>query len=336
MSAFVPAAPPVLNPRSAARVVTLTLNPALDTVTGIDHVVADHKMRCGPTQIHPGGGGINVARVLHRLGIEVCSVHLAGGLTGQRLNGLLAEEGVPMQAIETVAETRTALAVRETSSGRDFRFTLPMAGVQQDEWRAAVAATQALAQDAAYLVLSGSVPDGVPMTVYADVAQWARVQGVRVVLDTSGPALLPALEAGVYAFKPSWRELCSLVGRSLDNCDHWRDAARDLIARGMAEWVAVSLGEQGADVVTADAAWRAQALAVDAQTTVGAGDSFVAGLVWAWAQDAPMPDAVRAAVAASAAALLSPGTALCQPADVMRLLPQVVLSDGAGPVAQVR
>ena len=314
-----------MNVQAAQRVVTLTLNPALDTVTSIDQVVPDHKMRCGPTQIHPGGGGINVARVLHRLGTPVQAVFLAGGLTGHRLRGLLDAEGVASRVIETVAETRTALAVRESSTARDYRFTLPMAALQHSEWRAAVEAVQTLAREAAYLVLSGSVPDGVPVTIYAELTQWAKAHGVRVVLDTSGAALMPALEAGVYAFKPSLRELCGLVGGDLCESAHWREAARGLIAKGMAEVVAVSLGDQGADVITADAAWRAQALSVDAQTTVGAGDSFVAGLVWAWAQDQAMPDAVRAAVAASAAALLAPGTALCQAEDVMRLLPQVQL-----------
>lgn len=311
----------------ASRVVTLTLNPALDTATSIDHVVADHKMRCGPTQIHPGGGGINVARVLHRLGTAVEAVYLAGGLTGHRLNALLREEGVARVPIETVAETRTALSVRETDTGLDYRFTLPMAAVQASEWQAALDAVQARADDVSFLVLSGSVPDGVPVTVYAELAQWAKSQGLRVVLDTSGPALMPALAAGVYAFKPSLRELCGLVGRDLCEAGQWREAARRLIDQGMAEVVAVSLGAQGADVITVDAAWRAPALPVDAQTTVGAGDSFVAGLVWAWTQGQDMPAAVRAAVAASAAALLAPGTALCQAADVKRLLPQVVLQD---------
>jgi 6-phosphofructokinase 2 len=317
--------------RTEVAVTTLTLNPALDTVTSIDHVVADHKMRCGATQSHPGGGGINVARVLQRLGVAVHAVHTAGGPTGEQLGRALDAEGVARTAVACAAETRTALTVRELSTSRDYRFTLPMGPLREVEWRLAVEAAQHWARPGSQLVLSGSLPEGVPADVYASLADWAKTQGLRVVLDSSGPALRPALEAGVYAFKPSLRELCGLLGQDLCEPEQWRAAARDLIRRGQAQVVAVTLGDQGAELITAERAWRAPALAVDAQTTVGAGDSFVAGLVWAWSRQAPMADALRAAVAASAAALLAPGTALTLPEDFWRLLPQVNCTEVATP-----
>jgi 6-phosphofructokinase 2 len=310
------------------RVVSLTLNPTLDTVTTIDRVVDTHKMRCGPTQIHPGGGGINVSRVTHRLGVASLAVFPAGGLTGQRVCSLLSEEGVPQDCVATDVETRGALAVRETSTGKDFRFTLPMSGqLPEAVWRECVQRFQTHAAGQDYAVVSGSLPDGVAPAVYGDLALWARANGVRLVLDSSGPALRAALNAGVYLFKPSLRELCDLVGRPLRNPSEWRAAARACIAQGQAQVIALTLGGDGADLIGAEFAWRSPALPVKTLTTVGAGDSFVGGLISGLVQSQPLREAYRTAMAASAAALMAPGTALCRPEDVRLLLAQVQWSD---------
>ncbi len=306
---------------------TLTLNPALDTVTSIDHVTPTHKMRCGPTQSHPGGGGVNVARVAHRLGVDVHAVVLAGGLTGQRLRDMLGHEGIHTLYAPCESETRTALTVRETATGLDYRFTLPMAPVTEAECQGAIRQFKRQAQGQAFAVASGSLPAGAPPDAYADLARWARAGAVKLVLDSSGDALAHGLEAGVYVFKPSLRELSAWAGETLTNPVQWRAAARRCIAKGQAHAVALTLGEQGADLILADRAWRAPALKVDPLTTVGAGDSFLGGLVTALIRDASWPEALRWAMASSAAALLSPGTALCQPSDVQRLLPEVQISD---------
>ena len=310
-----------------ALLVSLTLNPTLDTVTTIDRVVDTHKMRCGPTQIHPGGGGINVSRVTHRLGVPSLAVFPTGGLTGQRVCALLAEEEVPIDAVPTEVETRGALAVRETSTGKDFRFTLPMEALPEAVWRDCVQRFQAHAAGQAYAVISGSLPDGVPTSVYADLARWARVQGVRLVIDSSGPVLNAALAEGVFLFKPSLRELCELVGRPLGTQQEWRAAARECIAQGQTEVVALTLGSEGADLIGTDFAWRSPALNVNVMTTVGAGDSFVGGLLTELVRGRPLAEAYRTAMAASAAALMAPGTALCRPEDVRALRAQVDIFD---------
>jgi 6-phosphofructokinase 2 len=309
---------------------TLTLNPALDTVTSIDRVSPTHKMRCGATQTHPGGGGVNVARVTQRLGIPTHAVILAGGLTGQRLRDLLREEGVDTIYAPCESETRTALSVRETETGQDYRFTLPMARVTDAEYRGAIQQFQRHAMGQRLAVVSGSLPDGAPPDAYGELAWWAKANGIQLVLDSSGDALAAALQAGVYLFKPSLRELSAWAGEDLRTQAQWRAAARRCIASGQAHAVALTLGEDGADLIFEDRAWRAPALPVEALTTVGAGDSFVGGLVAALVRDASWPQAMRWAMAASAAALLAPGTALCQPADVQRLLAQVQLSESVG------
>lgn len=303
-------------------ILTLTMNPAVDVFTSIDRVIPGHKLRCDQAQTHPGGGGINVARVLHRLGADVRALYTCGGVTGRVLSELLAQERIPAQALDIANETRESFTVHEGSSGQDFRFVLPGPTLSEVEWRACLAALreQGLAK---YLIASGSLPPGAPDDFYAQMASQARAQGSQFVLDTSGAALRTALQAGVHLVKPSLRELRDLTGLPLEAESDWCQAARRLIQQGLAHIVALSLGEDGALLVTAQHAWRAHALKVDVASTIGAGDSFLAGLVWALDQQHDLALALRYAMAAGAAALLTSGTSLCQLADIQRLLGDV-------------
>ena len=305
-------------------ILTVTLNPALDVLTSIDHVSDTHKMRCGPTLKHPGGGGVNVARVLHRLGANCVAAYLAGGVTGERHHKLMNAEKVRCHVMPIAEETRESFSVHETSSGNDFRFVLPGPCVTDAELDACFDyVAQHLPKQ--FLVISGGLPPGVPDDFYARLAALAQQHGVRVVLDTNGPALAEALKVGVYLFKPSLRELRDLTGQALPDTDSQLAAAQQLIDRGQAQIVAVSLGEQGAMVVSATERWRARSIAVTVQTTIGAGDSFVGGMVWALARGDSLVKAFQYGMASGAAALLAPGTSLSQAADVHHLLPQVVV-----------
>lgn len=310
-----------------SNILTLTMNPALDLFSAIDKVAPSHKLRCDAAQFHPGGGGINVARVLRRLGTDVLALFPAGGVTGQRLQQLLAGEQVPHQVLPIAGETRESFSVHERSSGQDFRFVLPGPVLAEPEWQACLDAV-AKHVVARYIVASGSLPPGVPDDFYARLARQARRTGARLVLDTSGPALAAALAEGVYLVKPSQRELGDLTGLPLDNAAQQLDTARSLITRGQAQVVALSLGASGALLVTADGAWRAPSLPVAVESTIGAGDSFVGGLLAALNAGEGWEAAFRQAMAAGAAALLTAGTALCQPADVQRLMLAVQVAPG--------
>ncbi len=299
-------------------ILTLTMNPALDVLTTHDKVESTHKMRCGPSLKHPGGGGVNVARVLHRLGASCLAIYPAGDVTGQRHHQLLVDEKVPSHIISIAQETRESFSVHELSSGQDFRFVLPGPTMSALECQSCFdfVATHLPKR---FLVLSGGLAPGVPSDFYARLTQLAKAQGVKVVLDTTGPALNAALQEGVYLFKPSLRELRDLTGQPLPDEASWKAAAQQLIQSHQTEVVALSLGDQGAMLVTATHAWRAQSLPVNVKTTIGAGDSFVAALVWALNQEKPWVQAFRYGMAAGAAALLQPGTALSQAADIHRL-----------------
>lgn len=311
-------------------IVTLTPNPALDVSTSVERLMPAHKMRCDAPQMHPGGGGINVARVLHRLGADVLAIFPAGGPTGARLQQLLQAEGVPTLALPIAGETRESFTAHERSgegqAGHEYRFVLPGPTLSPGEWQACLDSLRQCSPAPAWVVSSGGLPPGVPTDGHAQAARVAREIGARMVLDTSGPALAAGLDAGVWLVKPSLRELSELTGQALDSPAQQRQAAQTLIARSQAHMVALSLGDAGAMLVTKDQCLQAQALHVPVASSVGAGDSFLAALVCALDQQSDLHQALATAMAAGAAAVMAEGTALCQPQDVARLRAQVQVS----------
>lgn len=319
-------------------ILTLTMNPALDLLTTVPQVMDSHKLRCSALQTHPGGGGINVARILHRMGDDVLALFPAGGDTGTRLQMLLSQERVAHEAVPIRGHTRESFSVHELATQRDFRFVLPGPELSATELASCQQSLLAHAQPGGYWVLSGSLPPGASDLFYADLARQAQALRCQVVLDASGPPLKAALAQGVAFVKPSLRELRDLTGLPLSTEGEWVAAAQRLVWQGQARLVALSLGEQGAVLVSASAVWQAQALAVPVRSTIGAGDSFVGGFVHALNQHAAagsddphvLMEAFRWAMATSAAALLSLGTALAQPQDIQRLLPQVLIRRWAG------
>lgn len=298
---------------------TLTMNPALDLATETERVVPTHKLRCDSARHDPGGGGINVARVIHSLGGQAHAVYPAGGPTGELLTQLLEGAGIRQVPVPIAGLTRENVTVNETSSGREFRFVLPGPALSADEQQRCLKATSTLTPRPEYLVASGSLPPGVPPAFYARLARQARQAGVKLVLDTSGEALREAAREGVYLLKPNLRELSGLVGRELGGEDDRLAAVQGLLAAGSAEIIVLSLGAEGALLVSEQGSVRLPALEVPVRSTVGAGDTMVGALVHALARGWRHADALRLGLAAAAATLLLPGTALCRREDVDRL-----------------
>lgn len=306
-------------------VFTVTLNPAIDVSTSVERIEPSIKLRCGPARRDAGGGGVNVARVVHRLGGAATAILPVGGLTGRLLIQLLEAEGVALMAVPIAGETREDFTAVERSTGREYRFVLEGPRMAWAEWRACLDAAIQPGDESAIIVASGSLPPGAPVDFHLRLATTARAAGSRMVLDVSGPALVAALRHGVYLIKPNLRELQELAGQPLDTDAARLAAARGLVANGGAEVVALTLGDQGAMLVTADRAWRAPALPVTPVSSVGAGDSFLGGLVHALAAGQDIEAALRLGMACGSAALLSPGTGLCDAATVRRLSPLVTL-----------
>jgi len=300
-------------------ILTLTINPALDVSTSTEHVVSEHKMRCGASRLDPGGGGVNVARVVQRLGGQALAVYTAGGPTGEAFRRLIEAERIPTVAVPIHGSTRQSFTVDETGTGKQFRFVLEGPELSETEWRTCLAIVGESIPVGGYVVASGSLPPGVPDDFYARVARLAHGRDARCIVDTSGPALAAALDEGIYLVKPSGRELGEFVGASLDTEQSQIDAAAELVARGSAEVVALTLGGAGAVLASERGIIRLAVPRVQVQSTVGAGDSFLGAFVLRIAQGHPVDRAFRAAVAAGSATAMTPATELCHRADVERL-----------------
>jgi len=300
-------------------IVTLTMNPALDITTEVDTVVATHKMRCRPPRYDPGGGGVNVARVARVLGARVSAIFPAGGVAGESLCRLLAESGVPIDRIPIAGATRESFTVKEVSSARQFRFVLPGPRLGQADQTECLDRLRHVAPLAGFVVASGSLPPGIPADFYQRVVDICDEVKVRLLLDSSGIGL-QQLQGTAFLLKPSARELQDYTGRELDGRADHVTAARALIDAGRGRHVVVSLGGEGALLVTSRRAQWFPPLPVPPGSGVGAGDAMVAGIVVGLTRNWPMDKAVQLGNAAGAAMLLTPGTAACARADVDRLL----------------
>ena len=300
-------------------IVTLTMNPALDIATATERVVPTEKLRCSAPRYDPGGGGINVARAVHKLGGDAMAVFPTGGLSGEMLADLLQSEHVPHNAVRISGITRESLAVYEQQIGQQYRFILPGPSLGAHDQDRCLDTLAAQIVGTSFLVASGSLPPGVPADFYARVAALARKQNLRFVLDTSGPALAGAGK-GSFLIKASLRELEELSGAQLRTEAEEESAAGAMIAQGRAEIFVLSLGARGALLATASKVRRLGAIPVTAAAgSVGAGDSMVAGMVLSLTRGWTLVEAVKFGMAAGAAALLRPGTELCRGDDTRRL-----------------
>jgi 6-phosphofructokinase 2 len=306
-------------------IVALTLNPSIDISTSVERLIPLAKLRCADPRVYPGGGGVNVARVAVRLGADVKLIYPVGGATGQLLRRLIEAEAIPNLAVELFDETREDFTVLETSTGEEYRFVLPGPRLAEEEWRKCLYAVEAVKSQAAFVVASGSLPPGVPPDFYARVVRVAKSGGAQPVLDTSGEALTAALEEGVFLVKPNLREFQEAMSLSGENIGELLASARELIGSGRAEVVALTLGDEGSLLITRDAAWKALAPQVKTVSAVGAGDSFLGAVIAVLAAGGSMQQALAQGVAAGTAAVLTPGTALCERKDVERLQKAIVV-----------
>lgn len=298
-------------------ITTLTLNPTIDGSAEADKIRPVRKIRTSNERYSAGGGGINVARVVKALGGEARAIYLAGGATGAVLEALVANAGLAGQRIRIAGDTRIAHAIFERSSGLEYRFVPEGPEIGQAEWETCRQAVAERSWD--YLVASGSLPPSAPVNAYAELAALARHREARLVLDTSGPALRAALEERVFLVKPSLGELESLVGHRLDDDALRFAAAEELVAAGKAAVVALSLGQDGALLVTKAEKLRLRPPPVEAKSAVGAGDSFVGAMTLALARGEPAASAFAYGVAAGTAAVMAPGHEPVRAADVKRL-----------------
>ena len=300
-----------------SKIVTLTFNPVIDKTASINGLAPEKKLRCSQPEFGPGGGGINVSRALKNLGTDSLPIFPSGGYSGKFLNQLIEREGLHYVATETKKHTRENFIVFDKATGLQYRFGMPGSAIEEQEWRALLAEVKKTKAD--YIVASGSLLPGMPTDIVAQVARIAKEIGAKLILDTSGEALAKAVEVGVYLLKPNLGELSSLVGE--DEVDHGSVDAigKEILQRGQCEILVVSMGAQGAKLITKDENIHVVSPVARSVSTLGAGDSMVAGMVLALSQNKPLREVLKYGVACGTAATLTHGSELCRKNDVERL-----------------
>lgn len=296
-------------------VLTVTMNPALDLATSVAELKPLQKLRCSTPRLDPGGGGVNVSRAIKELGGNSVAFVALGGSTGEQLSQLLRRAGLDLQVWPVSGETRTSFTVIEQFTGLPYRFVLPGPVISSAEAEAMLArlVTQ-IGQHPGYVVLSGGLPPGAPDDFYGRIVAQVRELGARCMVDTHGEPLRLAARARPHLIRLNHLEAQELVGGDADAAAHL--LAMQLVERGLTETAIVTLGDRGAIVATPHGHFEIQPPRVTVKSGVGAGDSFVAALVFGLANNWPLEDAARYGVAAAAAAVTTEATELCKRATV--------------------
>ncbi len=306
---------------TSAAVLTVTLNPSVDVSTSVDRLVPDQKLRAPGWNREAGGGGVNVARVLRRLGIPPRSFVVVGGATGSELVELMRTEGLDVAEFAVASATRESFAITEDTTDRQFRISVPGPTLEDpDELERRVVA---VAAGCGVVVLSGSIPPGAPSDILVRIIAGLE-PGTTTIVDTAGPALAAVATHRASFVKPSQRELAALVGWQPRTSDEIEQAARAVLDQGSVDAVVASCGPSGALLAVRNETptWF-RPPPVRPVSTIGAGDSMVAGIAASLARGSDVHSAVRAGVAAGTAAVLTEGTQLCDPDDAARFFDQV-------------
>lgn len=303
-------------------VLTVTLNPALDVTTSVEALEPHVKLRCGPATREPGGGGINVSRMIKKLGGETCAFVCIGGVIGEHLQVLIEEAGVACHAFAAPGITRESLQVVEKKSGHQFRFIMP--GPQWDEASAKDMEAQldrVIAEgDYGWVVASGSIPPGMPTDIYARLARRARAHDAKFILDSSGEALVEGLKAPVFLVKPDRKEVAELAKALGCEESGVEGMAGEIVAGGAADAMIYTRGEKGAVLVTSEGTRAFRPPDVEVKSLTGAGDSFLAAVIWSLSNGEDLAKATQWGVAAASAVAQTEGTALASLEEVERCL----------------
>jgi 6-phosphofructokinase 2 len=299
-------------------IITITFSPCIDKSISVPSLIPEKKLKCTTPKLEPGGGGINVARAIKKLGGEATAIFPSGGYTGKFFNHLLEKENIPAVIIESVNETRENIIVLDESSNNQYRFGMPGTALNENEWKQCLQAVEEI-NNPEFIIASGSLPPGVPLNIYAQLAKIAKDKKAKFIVDTSGEALKQAMDEGVYLIKPNLGELCTLAGKKELQPEEVKDIATAIIKKGKCEVMVVSMGAAGAMLVTNSMTEMITPPPVIIKSTVGAGDSMVAGIVFYLSRGKSLSEAVRYGVACGTAATMNSGTELCRKEDADRL-----------------
>lgn len=310
------------------KILTISLNPALDSAAEVEEVVPDIKLRCVNPTLEPGGGGVNVSRAIALLGGESAAFVALGGATGNMLAELLSDAGINIIRFSGPGLTRHSTAIFETGSGRQFRFGQPGPEWSADDAARAMQTIEGHLRAGMLVVATGSLPPGVADDFYVALGQRVKSAGAEMIVDTSGAALNAINTNGhglVKVLRTDRHESEILAGGPLATLKEAGHFARTLARQGLADMVIFGRGANGSVFATPQDCFHCVSPKGEVVSKVGAGDSFVGGLALGMARGLSFEEAGKLATATAAAAVLTPGSQLCEPSTVARLLAETTL-----------
>jgi 6-phosphofructokinase 2 len=306
-----------------SKIITLTLNPCIDQTIWIDKLIPEKKLRAKHPEDEPGGGGINVSRAIKYLGYNSKAIYLNGSYFGNYLNELMKQEGIDFTAANIEANTRMNLMLIDESTSLEYRIGMEGPVVLEAELQNLLSILQQL-NGYDFLVASGSFPPNIPTNFYAQVAKIVASRNAKLIVDTSGEALQKTIQEKIFLLKPNLNELSILCGIAEDaTIEEILQATQQLLSKINCTAIVVSLGGEGAVMVTATESHHILPPKVKVKSTVGAGDCMVAGMTIALSQNLSWKEVLKYGIACGTAATLNSGKGLCKKEDFEMLLQHI-------------
>ncbi len=303
-------------------VVTITFSPCIDKSVSVKKLIPTTKMKCFDEVSYPGGGGINIARVLTRFDVDVTALFAVDQCNRAFFEKSLNAEKVKHIAVPTVTKTRENIEVVDEHSNKQFRFVMPTNELTPEEWSSFFVKLQGFKR-IDFLVVSGSLPQNAPSSIFTELSKIAISKKAKFIVDTSGKSLKMALKEPLFLIKPNLEEFAILTGNKTVGIANLRKTALKFLMDNTCENLVISLGSQGAMLFNAKETHTIKPPKVNAISTVGAGDSMLAGIIVGLVQEASLETCLKLGVAFGTATTLKDGTSLCTKADVTNLLPKI-------------
>jgi 6-phosphofructokinase 2 len=299
-------------------VITLTINPALDKNSFIDTLIPEKKLRCSTPICEPGGGGINVARVLKRMHIEAKASYTEGGENGKKITSLLLNEKITTQPIPIEGSTRENINIVDKTGHCQYRFCFPGEILKEKTYQDLLRFIETISMGS-ILVISGSMPENYPKYFFEILSKSCLNRKIQLIIDTSGEALVQAIKHPTFLIKPNLGELATLVNKKSIAVENAYEYATEIVQNGKVKNVLVTCGAQGAWWVNKKGQWFIPAPNIFIKSTVGAGDSSLAGAIYGILNQCDEYHSLAWSISAGSATTMQSGTSLCLWDDVRSL-----------------
>jgi 6-phosphofructokinase 2 len=304
-----------------SKIITITLSPCIDKSTSVDKFIPEKKLKCAYPLLEAGGGGINVSRALKNFKTNSLCIYIAGGYTGKILSNLVYHEGLHAVTVNSDLNTRENFIVFENQTHLQFRFGMPVNKVADSEWKKVIAALKK--EKASDVILSGSINSSISPLFFEEINAYVKKHKCRLIVDTAGEPLKNILKTGAFLIKPNQNEFSGLFGKKQLTVKQTISKAKTLIKSNKVENIIVSLGGDGAILVNKNTALHFTPPKVVVKSTVGAGDSMIAGIVYQLKNGHTIEEAVKFGIACGTATTNNSGMQLCTLKGAERILKRV-------------